>query len=217
MEKNKTNQSTVIEGLISIEESILNNENKWNTITYSWYTLKKRYNLDTVFTVDIESNFPFKYTAHGLYYQEAPYQQALFVHCVSGAASIIIIDLRPESSTFCAYNQIILDANDNDFHAVYIPKGCTYGFVTLEDNTTLRFKSDNYFKREFERKVNFLDPYFNICIPYPDKFSTPVSISELMAAKKIIISVEDKHAPWVHKVIQSSQPIINQEGCEREY
>ena len=59
--------------------------------------------------------------------------------------------------------------NSDDYRqALYIPRGCAYGFVTLDNNTKLNFKTDNYCKPEFEITYNLLDPFFSIKVPYPE-------------------------------------------------
>lgn len=202
-----------IKGLVHISHKASTIANRWNRIIYSWYTLNKKYNIDTIFTVDAESIIPYKYTARGLYIQEIPFQQTLFIHCESGAVAIIIIDLREDSPTYRVYNRITLEARDQNMDAVYIPKGCAYGFVTLEDNTILKIKTDNYFNKDYEKRINLMDPYYNICVPYPEKSSPPIPISELIAQNKIKISAEDRQAPWTHEVIKN-QPIFSKEEQE---
>ena len=59
-----------IKGLVHISHEASTIANRWNRIIYSWYTLNKKYNIDTIFTVDAESIIPYKYTARGLYIQE---------------------------------------------------------------------------------------------------------------------------------------------------
>lgn len=199
----KTPSSQYIDGLKIINEPFVQRENFWNEISYSWYYLKKRYGIDTCFTVDFSSTIPLQYTARGLYIQKAPYEQSILISCVSGSAFVIVVDLRENSVSCLRQNHIMLKNSDDYRQALYIPRGCAYGFVTLDNNTKLNFKADNYCKPEFEITYNLLDPFFSIKVPYPESSGEKILLSTLLSQGKLTMSIHDRHAPWVVDIVPS--------------
>ena len=46
---------------------------------------------------------PARGTLRGLHYQLAPYEEAKVVRCMRGAAHDVVVDLRPDSPTYCQW------------------------------------------------------------------------------------------------------------------
>src|SRR3569832_679728 len=74
-----------------------------------------------------------KGTLRGLHYQSAPHEEEKLVRRTGGAIYDVIIDLRTASPTYCQYVGITLSADNR--RAIYIPKCCAHGFLTLEQNS----------------------------------------------------------------------------------
>jgi dTDP-4-dehydrorhamnose 3,5-epimerase len=72
-------------------------------------------------------------TLRGMHYQIPPFAEAKLVRCTRGAIYDVIIDLRPNSSTFLEWTAVELMADNGRMH--YVPKGFAHGFQTLEDGT----------------------------------------------------------------------------------
>ena len=53
-----------------------------------------------------------KGTLRGMHYQIAPYQEAKLVSCISGSIYDVIIDLRPNSSTYCQWFALELSSEN---------------------------------------------------------------------------------------------------------
>ncbi len=49
-----------------------------------------------------------KGTLRGMHYQAAPYEEAKLVSCIKGAIHDVIIDLRPDSETYCQWTSVVL-------------------------------------------------------------------------------------------------------------
>lgn len=96
----------------------------------------------------------------GLHFQEGEYQQSKLVRCVNGSINDIIVDIRPDSSTFGQVIIVPLCGNKTDM--VFIPKGCAHGFAALEDNTIVEYKVDAPYNKESESGILYNDPYLNI-------------------------------------------------------
>jgi dTDP-4-dehydrorhamnose 3,5-epimerase len=59
-----------------------------------------------------------KGTLRGMHYQVAPHEEAKIVSCIRGSIYDIIIDLRPDSSTYCKWIAVELAAGSSEERAV---------------------------------------------------------------------------------------------------
>ena len=93
----------------------------------------------------------------GLHWQEAPYAQGKLVTCINGSIIDFIVDIRENSPTFMEHLAIPLGAET--LASLWVPPGFAHGFLSLEDNTLVNYKVDNFWNRESERSLNpqFLD------------------------------------------------------------
>jgi dTDP-4-dehydrorhamnose 3,5-epimerase len=114
---------------------------------------------------------PRRHTLRGMHYQAAPHAESKFVRAVCGRAYDVIVDLRPDSSTYKQWAFVELDAET--LTAIFVPEGCAHGFLTLEDDTTLLYQVSKPFASAFERGVRWNDPAFAIAWP-----AMPAVISE---------------------------------------
>ena len=104
-------------------------------------------------------------TLRGLHYQLPPHGEVKLVRCTSGSLYDVVLDLRPDSSTFGNSFGAELSAENRDM--MYVPKGCAHGIMTLTDNAEVIYLvSDNYYPAA-ERGVRFDDPQFEIEWPRP--------------------------------------------------
>src|SRR5579864_2656297 len=85
---------------------------------------------------DLESNFVqanISYNSsrgiwRGLHYQIAPYQEAKLVRCIRGQIYDVIVDLRPDSMTYCDWLGVELSSENRKM--LYIPKNFAHGYLT---------------------------------------------------------------------------------------
>ena len=102
-----------------------------------------------------------------MHYQIPPHEEEKIVSCVRGSIYDVILDLRPESKTFCQWTAMELAADN--FRMLYIPKGCAHGFQTLEDNSVVYYQMTGFFHPENARGIRFNDPKFAIRWPVDRK------------------------------------------------
>jgi dTDP-4-dehydrorhamnose 3,5-epimerase len=102
-------------------------------------------------------------TLRGLHYQVAPHEESKLVRCIRGAMFDVAVDLRPSSPTFGEWVGRELTAT-NGF-ALYVPKGCAHGFLTLEDATEVAYQISEFHAPEAARGVRWDDPAFGIDWP----------------------------------------------------
>jgi dTDP-4-dehydrorhamnose 3,5-epimerase len=102
-------------------------------------------------------------TVRGLHYQIAPFEEAKIVRCVHGTVWDLIIDLRPDSVTFCQWFGIELSAVNR--RQLYIPKGFAHGYQTLTDYCEIFYLVSEFYSPTSERGIRWNDPRFAITWP----------------------------------------------------
>jgi dTDP-4-dehydrorhamnose 3,5-epimerase len=103
-------------------------------------------------------------TLRGLHYQVPPYAEAKLVRCVRGSLYDVVVDLRPESPTYCAWYGLELSASN--LLTLFVPAGLAHGFQTLEDETEVLYQMSEQYSAEHARGVRWDDPAF--AIEWPD-------------------------------------------------
>lgn len=104
-------------------------------------------------------------TVRGMHYQEAPAAETKLVRCTNGAIHDVIIDLRPDSSTYLFHVAVELTANNR--RSLYIPEGFAHGFQTLTDGAEVTYQSGEFYAPGHERGLRFDDPALGITWPLP--------------------------------------------------
>lgn len=96
----------------------------------------------------------------GLHYQLAPYAQAKLVRCLRGSIYDVAVDIRENSPTFGKWVGVELSASNKK--QIWIPEGFAHGFIALEDNSEILYKTNNYYSKECERAIIWNDEHLNI-------------------------------------------------------
>lgn len=104
-------------------------------------------------------------TMRGLHYQSAPHEEVKLVRCTVGTIYDVIVDLRPESPTYRQHIGITLSADNR--RAVYIPKCCAHGFLTLQDDSQVSYHMSEFYEPASSRGIRWDDPILNIKWPEP--------------------------------------------------
>ena len=100
----------------------------------------------------------------GLHYQSG-YPQGKLVRVLRGSVYDVIIDIRKGSPHYGKYFGIPLNSKDHTM--VYVPVGFAHGFLSLEDQTEVEYKTTDYYHPEFDAGIIWNDP--NIGINWPLK------------------------------------------------
>ena len=108
-----------------------------------------------------------KGTVRGMHYQAAPHEEAKLVSCIGGAIYDVIVDLRPDSSTYCQW--VAVELSSQNHKMLYIPEGFAHGFQTLEDNTEVFYQMSEFYHPECARGIRWDDPAFGIEWPLMEK------------------------------------------------
>src|SRR5262245_143111 len=110
-------------------------------------------------------------TIRGMHFQRSPHAEVKLVRCLAGAIYDVLIDLRPESSTYRQWEAYELAAGDG--RRLYVPTGFAHGFQTLAPNTEVDYMMSRFYAPEAATGVRHDDPTFNI--------SWPLVVSEISA------------------------------------
>ena len=115
---------------------------------------------------------PKRGTLRGLHYQMAPHEEAKLVRCTQGAIYDVIIDLRPDSSTYMEWIGTELTAANRNM--IYIPGGFAHGYQILMDDTEVFYQVGQFYAPEYECGIRWDDPTFAIDWP----IAPPLTLSE---------------------------------------
>ena len=102
-------------------------------------------------------------TLRGMHYQSAPLEEVKLVRCTRGAIFDVIIDLRPESSTFLKW--IGVELTSDNYNMLYIPEGFAHGYITLTKESEVFYQVSQFYSPKHERGVRWNDPVFGIDWP----------------------------------------------------
>jgi dTDP-4-dehydrorhamnose 3,5-epimerase len=115
------------------------------------------------FVQDNHSRSEKKGTLRGLHFQSPPYTQAKLIRVAKGKILDVIVDLRRDSETFGKFESFELTAEN--FEMLFVPRGFAHGFMTLENNTEVLYKADNFYMPESEGGIAWNDSDLKIDWP----------------------------------------------------
>jgi dTDP-4-dehydrorhamnose 3,5-epimerase len=104
-------------------------------------------------------------TLRGMHFAWPPAREGKLVRCTAGRAHDVVLDLRPDSSTFRRHAALVLDADTGN--ALYVPPGVAHGFQTLVDACEVTYMMTEAYRPELAAGVRFDDPAFRIDWPLP--------------------------------------------------
>ena len=95
-------------------------------------------------------------TVRGLHFQAPPHAQTKLVRCGRGRLLDVAVDIRKGSPTYGHWTSAEMSFENGV--QLLIPKGFLHGFVTLEPDTEIIYKCDDYYAPECDGAVRFDDP-----------------------------------------------------------
>jgi dTDP-4-dehydrorhamnose 3,5-epimerase len=109
-----------------------------------------------------------KGTLRGMHYQIEPHGEAKLITCLSGLVYDVIIDLRPDSPSYCQWWSTELNSR-HPRSMLYVPAGFAHGFQTLADNTEVFYQMSEFFHPESARGIRWNDSAFRIHWPTAER------------------------------------------------
>lgn len=119
--------------------------------------------LETRFVQQNASRSALKGTLRGMHFQRGADAEAKLVRCVRGAMFDVVVDLRPDSPSFRAWEGFEITADDH--RMVYAPPGTAHGYMTLTDEAEVSYLVSAFYAPGAEGGVRWNDPAFNIVWP----------------------------------------------------
>lgn len=102
-------------------------------------------------------------TLRGMHYQKPPHEETKLVRCTRGALYDVIIDLRPDSSTYKQWVGVELSAEN--YRMLFVPKNFAHGFITLANDTEANYLVSQFYAPGSELGIRWNDPQFDIQWP----------------------------------------------------
>jgi dTDP-4-dehydrorhamnose 3,5-epimerase len=99
-------------------------------------------------------------TLRGMHYQADPYGEVKLVRCTMGKIYDVIIDIRPDSSSYKQHFSIEL--SDENRRMLYIPEGFAHGFQTLTDNVEVFYQMAQSYVPGAASGIRWNDPAFKL-------------------------------------------------------
>ena len=115
-----------------------------------------------------QANLAFNFkkgTLRGMHFQFPPAPETKLVRTTRGAILDIIVDLRPESSTFLQHIAVELDADNH--RALYVPERFAHGYQALRDNTETSYQVGEFYAPGAESGLMYNDPRLGLQWPLP--------------------------------------------------
>ncbi|WP_111683202.1 dTDP-4-dehydrorhamnose 3,5-epimerase [Winogradskyella tangerina] len=159
-----TVQETKLKGSYILQPQIFEDKRGYFIESFNKKTFEDKTGLKVEFVQDNES-LSSKGVLRGLHYQRGEYAQAKLVRVIKGKVLDVVVDLRPDSSTYGEHFSIVLsEENKTQF---YVPRGFAHGFLVLEDHTIFNYKCDNYYNKQAEGGIIYNDAELNIDWNFP--------------------------------------------------
>lgn len=108
-----------------------------------------------------------KGSVRGLHYQKAGFAESKLITCVRGAVWDVVVDLRPQSSTYLHWHSEELRADDG--RSLLIPAGFAHGFQSLTNDSEVLYLTDADYSPAHEAGLSVNDPALAILWPLPVK------------------------------------------------
>ena len=157
---------TPLAGAYGVELERLGDERGWFARTFAVEEFEQR-GLNPAVTHCNTSFNTLAGTLRGMHYQAQPHGEVKLVRCTRGAAYDVIIDLRPDSQTYCRWYAVEL--TEENGRALYVPEGLAHGFQTLVNDTELYYQMSCPYVPSHARGVRWDDLAFGIDWPVADR------------------------------------------------
>ncbi|WP_230533386.1 dTDP-4-dehydrorhamnose 3,5-epimerase [Microvirga roseola] len=134
---------------------------------------------DIVFVQDNQAFSSARGTLRGLHFQRPPAAQAKLIRVIRGSIFDVAVDLREGSPTYGRWVGETLTAGGGE--QIFVPRGFAHGYCTLEPDTEVAYKVDEFYAPDCDAGLAWDDPTIGIAWPLP--------------TSEIILSDKDRQLP----------------------
>lgn len=152
----------MIPGVKIITPEIIEDSRGFFMECYNQMSLKNL-GIDIVFVQDNHSKSTDCGVLRGLHYQLEPKTQTKLVRVIAGAVIDVVVDIRLNSPTFGEWEMYELSAKNK--RQLLVPRGFAHGFCTIEPNTEVLYKVDEFYSNKHDRGIAWNDPAIGIQWP----------------------------------------------------
>ena len=124
-------------------------------------------------------------TLRGMHFQYPPAAETKLVRCTRGAIYDVIVDLRPESSTYL--DHVAIELSEDNHRSLYVPERFAHGYEVLADGTETSYQVGEFYAPGHEGGLKYDDA--RLAIEWPLEVA---EISPKDAAWPSLDSVEDE-------------------------
>lgn len=140
--------------------------------------------INTTFVQDNHAFSATKGVLRGLHFQRPPSSQGKLIRVSRGAILDVAVDIRVGSPTYGQHVSKVLSAEN--WSQLWVPRGFAHGYCTLEPDTEVLYKTDDYYDREADGGFAWNDPALGIDWP--------------VDAQTAVMSDKDRHAPRLAEI-----------------
>jgi len=106
-----------------------------------------------------------KGTVRGMHFQFPPAAETKLVRCTRGAILDIIVDLRPESSTYLQH--VAVELSEDNARSLFVPERFAHGYQVLRDKTETSYQVGEFYTPGTEGGLMYNDPRLGLKWPLP--------------------------------------------------
>jgi dTDP-4-dehydrorhamnose 3,5-epimerase len=170
--------ATEIPGVLLLKPRYFNDARGYFVETYNQRAAQAA-GLAAAFVQDNQAFSLKRGTVRALHFQVPPHAQAKLVRVLRGAVYDVAVDLRAGSPTYGRWTAVTLTAEGGE--QIFVPHGFAHGYCTLEADTEVAYKVDDYYAPDCEQGLIWDDP--TLAIDWP------------VAAPDAVLSDKDRKLP----------------------
>jgi dTDP-4-dehydrorhamnose 3,5-epimerase len=123
----------------------------------------------------------------GLHYQ-GRHPQGKLIRVLKGSIFDVVVDIRKKSPAFGKSTGVEISATNR--RTLWIPAGFAHGFLALEDQTEVHYKTTDFYYPECEAGIRWDDPDLGISWPLEENGISSINISQKDAQLPLLKEID---------------------------
>ena len=148
-----------------IHDNLIGDDRGYFFESFNRHTFREQTGLDVDFVQDNQSSSQ-KGVIRGLHFQQGEYAQAKLVRVLQGSVLDVAVDIRRGSPTYG--KSFSIELSENNQTQLFIPRGFAHGFEVLSEQAVFFYKCDNFYNKDADAGIFYLDPALNISWQTPE-------------------------------------------------